>query len=724
MIIYFGYIEGISRIDTPYFANLSEQEGYFDSHEVATIDNTFYPPHYTNVIKVDSDDIDFNKSVNYVWFEYLGKRYYYFIDDIEYVAETIAKFYITMDTIQTYMFNIRISNGIIERKFIDRWKKSVGGSYKINRGYLRENVTEGIYNIDNFEVFNSNRNEWFYIYKTTELNSQKNTGNKVCVDESWNPDGPSGVSTPLNTLFAPYNRKDFVHGSVKLSISGEDVSVRLAQKNWCVDIFIIPFNPFKWLTINDSNEIIYESHAVNYKEGLEPDYTFDTISNPGDESSEFYALRSYFLSEHTIGTVKATTNYIMTRSYSGSKNMKYIDINNQIYKPFNIKYMPMLCDENYLRYTFGSNFVNTTLPLSLIEEKSFYYKYYADVENGRIIYSLDDTDSFTDRFRTTIVDSNLIGVPMKNSPWSDYVSQNRARWGMAIGETALDIITKGANVGIRNASIQAEMGDIINDKRNYTPKTRVLKKKYQRMLNSKNRDIEENLNSYGVDVASRSIGGVIGQAVQDVNNYCKPSTVVQQGNTIPSLNHDYEIFLKTEVVRDINQCGHYFHRNGALVNEYINSRDNIFDYVNTRYYFNVLKMNDVDLHLLNVVEDDTTVESVKDRLSNGLRLWNKVAKLIQLPYLATYTDDNEASRIVTISYNGEYLEDNIEIDNLSGNHYISSKTATNGILTIVIHRNAPGTYRLNGVIKSYDKTQQDINIGNFEYDNVEKSYIS
>lgn len=719
MKIYFGYIEGISRIDTPYFANISEQEDYFDSHEVVTIDNTFYPPHYTNVIKVDSEDIDFNITVNYVWFEYLGKRYYYFIDDIEYISETIAKFYITMDTIQTYMFNIRVTNGIIERKFINRWKNNFT---KINRAYLRENVSEGIFDVDNFEVFNSDRNQWFYIYKTTELNSEKNVGNKVCIDENWDPNGPNGVSTPLNTLFAPYIRKDYVYGGTSFSISGDDVTVRLAQKNWCVDIFIIPFNPFKWLDI-DGDELVYESHRVNYDSNLVLDYYFDMATNPNDESNHFYSLRSNFQAKHSIGTLQATTNYIMTRSYSGARGMKYNNTNNQIYKPFNITYMPMLCDENYLRYTFGSNFVNTTLPLSLIIEKTFYYKYYADVENGRIIYCLDDTNSFTDRFRTTIVDSNLIGVPMKNSPWSDYVSQNRARWGMAIGETALDIITKGANVGIRNASIQAEMSDIVTDKRNYTPKTGVLKKKYQRMLNSKNRDIEENLNSYGIDAASKSIGGVIGQGIQDINNYCKPSTVVQQGNTIPSLNHDYEIFLKTEVVRDIHQCAHYFHRNGVLVNEYINSRDNIFDYVNTRYYFNVLKMSDVDLHLANIVEDVTSVESVKDRLSNGLRLWNKVAKLIETPYLATYADD-ESTRTVAIPYVGTYLEDNIEIENLSGNHYIASKAAANGILTIVIYRNAPGAYRLHGIIKSYDTTQQDINIGNFEYDNVEKIYIS
>ena len=96
MNIYFGYIEGISRIDTPYFATLGEQEDYFDSHEVVTIDTTFYPPHYLNKIKVDTDEISFNVNVNYLWFEYNSKRYYYFIDDVEYISDDALPFLILL----------------------------------------------------------------------------------------------------------------------------------------------------------------------------------------------------------------------------------------------------------------------------------------------------------------------------------------------------------------------------------------------------------------------------------------------------------------------------------------------------------------------------------------------------------------------------------------------------------------------------------------------------
>ena len=136
MRIYFGYITGINRIDTPYFSSISQQSTWFSNKSIGYVDTTFYPPHYTNRIRVSTEDLDFNKSCNYVWFEYNGKTYYYFIDEITYINETLIEILITMDYIQTYYFNIIVSNGIIERKFINRWV-NVNNQWCINRNYIR-----------------------------------------------------------------------------------------------------------------------------------------------------------------------------------------------------------------------------------------------------------------------------------------------------------------------------------------------------------------------------------------------------------------------------------------------------------------------------------------------------------------------------------------------------------------------------------------------------------
>ena len=88
MTITLGYIHGISRTDTPSFISGSEQILYFESKKVSEIETTFYPPHYQNDIYVEDDDCDINTHVNYLWFTYKDKVYYYFIDSIEYSSES------------------------------------------------------------------------------------------------------------------------------------------------------------------------------------------------------------------------------------------------------------------------------------------------------------------------------------------------------------------------------------------------------------------------------------------------------------------------------------------------------------------------------------------------------------------------------------------------------------------------------------------------------------
>ena len=79
MTITLYYVDGISRIDTPYFSNLTSQaslirqEEFFSNHIVQQIETAFYPPHYRNSIRFDSEDLTFNDSVNYLSLEYNGK---------------------------------------------------------------------------------------------------------------------------------------------------------------------------------------------------------------------------------------------------------------------------------------------------------------------------------------------------------------------------------------------------------------------------------------------------------------------------------------------------------------------------------------------------------------------------------------------------------------------------------------------------------------------------
>ena len=132
------YVEGISRTDTPLFDNIENQRQYYSDRLVVTIPDSFYPPHYRNEISLVLGDYFTPSSasqMNYLSLEYLGRVYYYFIDSIEYKNEDIATLNVTMDVIQTYMFDINYHNARVKRETIKRWN----GDY-INRNYINEYI--------------------------------------------------------------------------------------------------------------------------------------------------------------------------------------------------------------------------------------------------------------------------------------------------------------------------------------------------------------------------------------------------------------------------------------------------------------------------------------------------------------------------------------------------------------------------------------------------------
>lgn len=91
---------------------------------------------------------------------------------------------------------------------------------------------------------------------------------------------------------------------------------------------------------------------------------------------------------------------------------------------------------------------------------------------------------------------------------------------------------------------------------------------------------------------------------------------------ITQIDSSTKVMYRLDRVEDIESCGQYYHRNGYLVNEYINDARDIFSYVNTRYYYNILKLSDADIHMKNTIESAELIEEIKSRLYKGLRLWN------------------------------------------------------------------------------------------------------
>lgn len=91
---------------------------------------------------------------------------------------------------------------------------------------------------------------------------------------------------------------------------------------------------------------------------------------------------------------------------------------------------------------------------------------------------------------------------------------------------------------------------------------------------------------------------------------------------VTQIDSSTKVMYRLDRVEDIESCGQYYHRNGYLVNEYINDDRDVFAYVNTRYYYNILKLSEADIHMKNTIESAELIDEIKARLFKGLRLWN------------------------------------------------------------------------------------------------------
>ena len=158
--------------------------------------------------------------------------------------------------------------------------------------------------------------------------------------------------------------------------------------------------------------------------------------------------------------------------------------------------------------------------------------------------------------------------------------------------------------------------------------------------------------------------------------------------------------------------------NGKSVNRFgepVNYVTNIFDYVNTRYYFNVLKISDCDLHLVDVIEDTTTLEMIRSRLNGGLRLWNGYSYQTQEESYSGELD-HIGTAIFTPTYPiADYK--NYKVVSVTGSVEIYN-VAVNQEGKLVVYLRGNGLYtftiKFNYLVKTITR-----DIGNFTYDNVE-----
>ena len=631
------FVSGINRVDTLYFSNLTEQNSYYDSKLITRIEDfSFYPPHYRNTIRLTTDDINFNSKINYLSLVYNDKRYYYFIDNIEYVSEDIVSFDITMDVIQTYQFDINFINYDVKRRTIDRWKK-VGTTtqFEINRDYVRENLSEGVFFQERYKELSSPLN-----YIILDVVSTEFIANKPSIVGAWYPYLPRFRSLGLSMIYTTeaeyrYFSDGYFHSyvilplkNVNVKYTGNFINARAEIIN---DYDGISYNFGRYMTMIDTIAKMPSVVSINLMpaysvlDGLSittsgSDMTVNVSGNEliitsfDIEPSETglltgYLVLPYSTFDRTLDNPASATTihcsyniYTLTLSTNRTRKINYND-----------RFIPQLIDENYINIEYGERISTTTFPLhELTIPSSLVLLGLYLINNGNRAYIIGVPSLWTegdfsslDRYRTCIVVPTTESLAVKNDAWEQYLAQNRATLTTGMAYTFFD---RATNLIMDDLSIKRPKQMI--DRRFKKPTLNKAGVKYFSDL------AETNVQGY-----RSMLGEAYDYHVNKENLRQTPNTITQGNNAIDDLLiYSNYIYYAINKVRDYSHVGELMEEYGFKVSEHYGS-NNPFDTLNTRLYYNYFELENVNI-TLNILNDENTLALIIDRLNNGLRLWN------------------------------------------------------------------------------------------------------
>ena len=579
MIISLCYVDGISRKDTPYFENIAEQISYFNNTKVSAIERSFYPPHYKDEIKIDDSEIDFNTEINYVRFQYLSKWYYYFIDNIIYISESVIKLEITMDYIQTYMFNIRINSGNIERKFINRWYKN-NNQWYINRNYIRENFSNNEFVPYRYkEIVPEGIRGWFCFKSSTEfVGSTTNNGQSYKFKNIQARTNYVVYMVPdIDGEFDVYdddNNSTLVINNGQMWIALQNLIDEPTIYECCYVPYNVVGSQNGLVSINyDTKEIHIRSSILNY---------FRFTPGVGD-NNQGLAFR-----------MRGNTNLMeLLQTYTFAVNRNIFTQN-----LYNSYFITQMFDDNYYRFTYGEKSSVTTVNLYNAISSTITCKYWFDLSSSKRFFNISVVNSITDYTVSEYGNSDILNNTVIGNCDATYDLLNDAYKEWRIYNKGAEFFTYTKDLG--KLAMLAGIGAAVHP--------------------------------YIKTFDTRPITGSIGDTISDSYDlFAKKFNLKLTPDTFKASNQVFaniignlmKQFYRIDKVNDFEHCAQLYHKLGFLVNEHVSSLQNVFSYVHNRYYFNILKMNMINIHLVNCIESENIISSIENRLKEGIVLWNK-----------------------------------------------------------------------------------------------------
>lgn len=443
-------ILGLSRTDTLYFTDIYDQVSFYNNNIVTSIESTFYPPHYTNKIRIDITEYAYLPTINYLSFEYLNMVYYYFIDSINYINDSVLELNITMDTIQTYMFKMTIYNAHVERALINRFKYGENEKVLINRDYERENYSRREHTI-NRKVLSTGK--YWLVVKLLKQPTSVNYWTKAPIN---NVVMSTGYLFALIPLF-----------NCKLN----------------TDIGIIDYDAnsigLEYIKVSEDIENIYIIDDLFIQQAYNYDNVYYDFVNSNFKGRYYPILNTY------------TGNYGILLEEIPSLEIKqpYTIINaipvNDTKTAFSYTHVPYVIDDNYISINYGENISKTSISPSLIEVNSITFKGYYDIETGSRAYQIliDNKDTQ----ETTQLVTTCENFSMLTNAYNQYISRN-------IGTATIGQATK-----LINSAVQVASGSIAQPISNAISSATTL-------INLKNTpNQEKQANNVNLDIASSNL---------------------------------------------------------------------------------------------------------------------------------------------------------------------------------------------------------------------------
>lgn len=471
------FVKGINEVDTPYFETKQEQADFFENASVVSYDDetAYYPPYYHNRIRLPSSDIPFSdesKKVNYLSLEYDGKTYYYFIDSMDYVTDDLTEISISMDTIQTFFFDMTLTKPTIKRMAIKRWSDD---KVSINRDYIRENLSEMPMRKISKETMQYSTTLQWLVVRCSEIPSANlryiNDELSKLTDHIFSGDISYRLGekrtryeqTGGATILIPYGDWFTTETPVHVRYSGVDVKLTgienylklLSSYSEVLSISLLPYNPFKVISFvkegTDGEPTIYVSPNVITKSGKQYSwYYFDAIATK--DSSEWGGLVLEFpdavIDENELLTLEFNSQMISLPITSNfSKGVAYSS-----------KFVPCMMDESYYSIQVGCNGTTAIAPL-FYDTKIWGYAYFGVSLKGDRVYAYKNGgDLLGDGYGSIIndmhngiaIDSNTIDYDLYTDPWKNYQVNHK-------GSMVTDWISTGANV-VRQGAWMSRFG--------------------------------------------------------------------------------------------------------------------------------------------------------------------------------------------------------------------------------------------------------------------------